>query len=118
MNFHYGYKLTVSGAQPGGVTDQQGLLLDGKNSGTPGSNYRTTVNRKNLVWPKSTPTVDQSFSTSSGQRSVALPTHSTSQGKVLVAKAGLKPDNRGSHVTILGDASARKLSTRNPAHVY
>jgi hypothetical protein len=103
------------GAEPGGVEDTQGLLLDGKNTGTPGSNYLTVVNRKNLVWPKSIPKVGHRVSTSTAQRPIAQPRHSASQGKVLVMKSGL--NNRVFHVKISGDDSPRKLSTGKPAHV-
>ena len=51
LNFHYGYKLTVNGENPNGLTDTQGLLLDGKNTGQPGSDFFTVVNRHNLVFP-------------------------------------------------------------------
>jgi len=52
INFHRRYKLTVDGASPAGLTDTQGLLLDGKATGHPGSNYVTTVDRRDLVWPE------------------------------------------------------------------
>ena len=51
INFHRRYKLTVDGASPSGLTDSQGVLLDGKATGHPGSNYVTTVDRRDLVWP-------------------------------------------------------------------
>jgi hypothetical protein len=52
INFHRRFKLTVDGASPAGLTDTQGLLLDGKATGHPGSNYITTVDRRDLVWPE------------------------------------------------------------------
>ena len=51
VNFHKPYKLTVDGTSPTGLTDTQGLLLDGQATGHPGSNYVTTVDWRNLVWP-------------------------------------------------------------------
>jgi hypothetical protein len=51
INFHHKYKLTVLGAAPGGLANPQGLLLDGKNTGWPGSNYTTRLDRHNLVPP-------------------------------------------------------------------
>ena len=52
INFHRRYKLTVDGASPSGLTDSQGVLLDGKATGHPSSNYVTTVDRRDLVWPE------------------------------------------------------------------
>jgi uncharacterized membrane protein len=51
INFHDRFKLTVFGATAGGLASPLGLLLDGKNTGHPGSNYSVTLDRKNLVPP-------------------------------------------------------------------
>ncbi len=51
INLHRTYRLTVVGVGPNGLTDSSGLLLDGKKSGQPGSNYVTTINGRNLVLP-------------------------------------------------------------------
>ena len=51
IDLHRTYKLTVYGATPSGLTDSSGLLLDGKKSGHPGSNYVGTINWRNLVLP-------------------------------------------------------------------
>jgi hypothetical protein len=51
LNFHRRFKLTVDGTSAGGVTSMQGILLDGKASGQPGSNYVTTIERRDLVPP-------------------------------------------------------------------
>jgi uncharacterized membrane protein len=57
LNFHYNYFLVVNGAQPFGLTNAQGVLLDGDNDGKPGGNYITVINQSNLVWGVATPTV-------------------------------------------------------------
>ena len=51
INFHRDSKLTVNGTSPTGLTDVQGLLLDGKANDQPGSNYNATITKYNLVWP-------------------------------------------------------------------
>ena len=83
LNVHYGYKLTVFGAGLGGVSNTQGRLLDGKNTGTPGSNYHAIVNRKNLVWPKSTSKVGNRLSASTVHRPIPQPGHPTSHVNVV-----------------------------------
>ena len=49
INIHYKYELTVDGTKAGGVADTQGLLLDGADTGKPGSNYRAALTGKALV---------------------------------------------------------------------
>jgi hypothetical protein len=49
INVHYVYTLTVEGAKPGGVTNAADQLLDGTDSGEPGSNYSASVSWYNLV---------------------------------------------------------------------
>ena len=39
IDIHYRYKLIVDGTAPGGLTNTQGQLLDGTDSGEPGSDY-------------------------------------------------------------------------------
>jgi hypothetical protein len=39
LNIHQTYMLTVNGMAPNGLTGTNGLLLDGANTGHPGSNY-------------------------------------------------------------------------------
>ena len=50
INLHHTYHLTVIGTGPHGVTDSQGVLLDGANNGKPGSNYTGTLTWRNVVW--------------------------------------------------------------------
>ena len=52
INFHHHFKLTVNGAAPTGLANAEGLRLNSKVGGNPGSNYVTMVNRRNLVWPE------------------------------------------------------------------
>ncbi len=115
VNLHHNYKLTVIGAGPNGVSDSQGLLLDGKNTGVPGSNYHTILNWKNVVLPKHIPPVSSRDSAFKVQRSIAGRGHSVLHVKVVV-KPGLKQDAHGSHV-IHGDVQAQNLATRKPVHV-
>ena len=49
ISIHYPYKLIVDGKAPHGLTNMQGQLLDGKNSGSPDSNYRAPLTGRNLV---------------------------------------------------------------------
>ena len=62
VNVHHNYKLTVIGVGPHAVSDSQGLLLDGKDTGIAGSNYHTIVNWKNVVLPKHRPPVSSQTS--------------------------------------------------------
>jgi uncharacterized membrane protein len=117
LNFHYGYKLSVNGEAPGGLTDTQGLLLDGHNDGKPGGNYVTVVNRHNLVLGVSTPKVTHHLSPTSGQRSTARRRSSMDQGKVVVAKSASRPADHDSHTLLGGSAAAQKDSARKRSHV-
>jgi len=51
IDLHHSYKLIVDGASPSGLTSSSGLLLDGKDSGKPGTNYVATINWRDLVLP-------------------------------------------------------------------
>jgi hypothetical protein len=87
LDLHHKYKLTVDGATPSGLTGTSGLLLDGKASGQPGSNYLATINWRDLVLP---PNWNPKWSSKPEpakvplvtgrhqlfQRSVSFPTHS------------------------------------------
>ena len=115
MNFHNGYKLTVNGASPNGLTDSQGLPLDGKGDGTPGSSYVTVVNRHNLVWGSATPKVSKHISTSLISKSTSRPSHPPGHGKVVVLRSGLMQDDHVSHSIHLGGATAQKFSAIKPA---
>jgi len=50
VNIHHTYKLTVRGTGPGGVRDVEGRLLDGANTGVPGSNYVGSLTWKSVMW--------------------------------------------------------------------
>ena len=50
INLHHAYHLTVIGTGATGVRDSRGLLLDGANTGQPGSNYTGTLTGDNVVW--------------------------------------------------------------------
>ncbi len=45
------YRLTINGTSASGLTNPDGLLLDGAGTGRPGSNYVTSVTRSNLAGP-------------------------------------------------------------------
>ena len=49
INVHYKYELIVNGRAPGGITNVNGQLLDGNNSGGSGSNFVAPVTWRNLV---------------------------------------------------------------------
>ena len=49
INLHYNYQLTVIGTGPKGITNNQGVRLDGANNGVPGSNYVGVLNWSNVV---------------------------------------------------------------------
>ena len=51
LNVHRVYQLTVNGTAPGGLVDQQGRLLDGKDNGRPGSNFVSLITRATLAGP-------------------------------------------------------------------
>ena len=64
INIHFKYELTVKGAKAGGLTDTQGLLLDGAENGKPGSNYRAALTGKRLVVPTHAATKSEKSKTS------------------------------------------------------
>jgi hypothetical protein len=49
INIHHRYTLIVDGTKVGGLTNLDGQLLDGTDSGKPGSNYRAALTWRNLV---------------------------------------------------------------------
>ena len=49
LNFHHRFRLTVIGTGPSGITDMFGNLLDGQNTGHPGSNFVTILTARDLV---------------------------------------------------------------------
>ena len=49
INLHHTYHLTVIGTGPGGMRNTQGVLLDGADTGSAGSNYTGTLNWRNVV---------------------------------------------------------------------
>ena len=49
LNLRLAYTLTINGTTASGVTSTTGLLLDGANSGHPGSNYVTSITASNLA---------------------------------------------------------------------
>jgi hypothetical protein len=53
INIHHKYELTALGTKAGGLTDTQGLRLDGSDNGKPGSNYRAPLTWRDLVLPTS-----------------------------------------------------------------
>jgi hypothetical protein len=55
INLHRGARLTVTGTGLDGVATASGILLDGRGTGQPGSDYVATVNRTTPVFqaPKS-----------------------------------------------------------------
>jgi hypothetical protein len=55
LGVHESYRLTVVGTGPSGVTDADGRLLDGADTGQPGSNFATILSRANLVIAKPVP---------------------------------------------------------------
>jgi hypothetical protein len=50
INLHHTYRLTVIGTGPHGVTNTEGIPLDGANTGKPGSDYTGTLTWRNIVW--------------------------------------------------------------------
>ena len=49
INLHHTYHFTVMGTGQNGVRNMQGVLLDGANTGSPGSNYTGTLTWRNVV---------------------------------------------------------------------
>jgi len=75
LNFHHHFKLTVNGNALYGLTDTQGLALDGDNNGKPGSNYVTTLTRHNLIIGARTPRVSHAFAHASKTKPRATAQH-------------------------------------------
>jgi hypothetical protein len=53
LDLHQSYKLTVVGVPPTGLTDTNGLYLDGALTGQPGSNFVATITSATLSLPQS-----------------------------------------------------------------
>jgi len=70
IDIHYRYELIVDGTAPGGLTNTLGQLLDGTDSGKPGSDYRAPLTWRNLVVDPPTPKT--SLSTKTTTASVKL----------------------------------------------
>jgi hypothetical protein len=66
INIHHRYTLIVDGTAPDGVTNTQGLLLDGTDSGRPDSNYRAPLTWRNLVLDPPAPKTDHPLKTTAG----------------------------------------------------
>ncbi len=49
INIHERYTMVVDGTAPGGLTNAQGVLLDGTSSGHPNGDYRAPLTWRNLV---------------------------------------------------------------------
>jgi hypothetical protein len=43
LNLHHRFRLTIQGTGPGGISDTSANLLDGENTGAPGSDFATVV---------------------------------------------------------------------------
>ena len=57
LNVHLAYMLTVVGTGPNGLTDTSGVPLDGSGTGTPGTDFRTTLTWTALAAPGSPPAI-------------------------------------------------------------
>jgi len=51
INVHHPAQLLVLGTSPTGLTNTAGILLDGANTGRPGSDFSTLLRRNNLAGP-------------------------------------------------------------------
>jgi hypothetical protein len=51
LDIHRVFRLTINGSTPTGVSSAEGVLLDGANTGHPGSNYTVLFSRNILVGP-------------------------------------------------------------------
>jgi uncharacterized repeat protein (TIGR01451 family) len=63
LNLHHRFRLTVIGTAPSGLTDISGNLLDGRKTGSPGSNFVTIVTARNLVLTPADPAIAGSRTT-------------------------------------------------------
>ena len=70
IDIHYPYELIVDGTAPDGLTNTQGQLLDGANTGKPGSDYRGSLTWRNLVFGE--PPVTASLPSKSTTRNVRV----------------------------------------------
>jgi hypothetical protein len=87
INIHHKYNLTVEGTKAGGLTDTQGLLLDGADTGKPGSNYRAPLTWRDLVLPTpAAKTPDQTTATTKAAHPKPKPTHSVLHAAKLFAR--------------------------------
>ena len=76
LNFHRQFKLTVLGATAGGIANPQGALLDGNGNGLPGSDYKTVITRKNLVYGKKVPVAAHRIMTHAAHAATVAPSRS------------------------------------------
>ena len=49
LDLHWMYRMTINGTSATGVTSAAGVLLDGADTGTPGSDYITSLTWRNLA---------------------------------------------------------------------
>lgn len=61
LNLHFPYQLTVVGTGLNGVTDADGVPLDGAGNGEPGSDFVTLLTARNLVIPGLSPAATARF---------------------------------------------------------
>jgi uncharacterized repeat protein (TIGR01451 family) len=61
LNLHHLFRLTVVGTGRSGVTDVSGDLLDGRDTGDPGSDYVTIVSAADLVLRTTNPAIVRAY---------------------------------------------------------
>ncbi len=110
IDMHHTYKLTVNGASKSGLTSTSGLLLDGKDSGKPGSNYVAKINWRDLVLPPNwNPKWSHDAEPEKGRKSIKKP-----QSTVITGHHGLF--HRSSTLVKSGSAKAAEATLVTPLH--
>jgi hypothetical protein len=50
LNLHHRFRLTIKGTGPSGISDTSANMLDGEKTGSPGSDFATTIVAADLVF--------------------------------------------------------------------
>jgi hypothetical protein len=121
INFHDKFKLTVFGATTGGLMSDLGLLLDGKNTGQPGSNFTVTLDRHNLVPPpKRDPTVPVKASGHATHRSTKPAGHRitvTPHHQLQRRPPSFRPHHSQRHLALKPKTTGSGLRAPVPSHL-
>jgi hypothetical protein len=94
LNVHHQYMITVNGMAPNGLTSVSGVLIDGANTGKPGSNYVKTFGMEILAGPASAAGINMATVRKLSRHSVSVSAHAVD---ALLASGSLRIQRRHHH---------------------